>query len=226
MLIFALSLLIPSLGRAGSPTGYYVDSVEVRSEPPVVRHESGGEYNIIVARVAPDSIMSHLLAIAECAYPPRSLLAGLAATNGYEIGSDTAKVPLWWCNGIRERRIPWAATRGALEHYLALTQKYRDNDFHVPGVYPVFTSELTYRATIARRDAFALGNRSFYDIYVADVELSWMYDDGTVWPRFTASRRVILTPEGEILVVDGDGQGTEAVSLSPNRRFGRVRTMH
>ena len=225
MLGVALLLLAPSASRGGSAAGYWVDSVQVASEPPAVRHESGREYNVIIVRGAPDSVTSHLLAIAECAYPPRSTLAGLAATNGYDMG-DTANVPLWWCRGNRERRVPWAATRGALQYYLTLSEKFREGDYHEPGVRTIFTSDLIYTATIARWDEYELEKRSFHDVYVADVELFWMYDDGTMWPRVTASRTVILTPEGEVLAVDGDGRGTENLSFSANRGVGWARKMH
>jgi hypothetical protein len=225
MLAVVLLLLVPSACGAGSAAGYYVDSIQVGAEPPAVRNESGREYNVIIVRGAPDSLTSRLLAIAECAYPSRSLLVGLAATNGYDMGSDTARVPLWWCRGNRERRIPWAATRGALRYYLTLSEKFREGDYHEPGVRLIFTSDLIYTATIARWDEYELQKRSFHDVYVADVELFWMYDDGTMWPRVTASRLVILTPEGKILAVDGDGQGTEGLSFSANRGVGWSRRM-
>jgi hypothetical protein len=225
LLLIAL-LLAPLPCRANSVFGYYVDSTEVWSEPPAVRNEGGGEYNVIIVRGAPDSVTSHLLAIAECAYPPRWVLANLAATNGYDIGPDTARVPLWWCHGTRERRVPWAATRGALKYYLNLSEKFRGGDYHEPGVFPIFTSDLIYTATIARWDEYDLGGRTFHDVYVADVELSWMYDDGTFWPYSAATRTVILTPEGNLLDVVGDGDERGWVSFSANRKIGRVRHMH
>jgi hypothetical protein len=224
MLAIALLLFIASPCRAGSAAGYYIDSIQVRSEPPAVRHESGRQYNVVIVRGVPDSATSYLLAIAECVYPPRSLLSGLAVTNGYDMG-DTAKVPLWWCHGNRERRVPWAATRGALQYYLALSEKFREGDYHEPGVRLISTSDLIYEATIAHWDEYELEKRSFHDVYVANMELFWMYDDGTMWPRMTASRLVILTPEGKILAVDGDGQGTENLSFSANRGVGWSRRM-
>lgn len=223
--ILAASLLViaPCAAHAAPAAGYWVDSVQARSEPPAQRNENEGDYTVRVVRGAPDSTASYLLALAECAYPSRSLLVGLAAVRGYEMGSDTAKVPLWWCRGTRERRIPYAATRGALEHYLELTEKYREHDYHEPGLNRIFTSELVYEATIARRDDFAVGNRAFHDVYVANVALDWTYDDGTFLPHVAARRTVVLTPAGEIVAVDGDGQGTVDVAISANRGIGRQR---
>jgi hypothetical protein len=223
ILAVALLALVPCASQAGTVAGYWVDSLQARSEPPTPRHESEGDYTVRVVRAAPDSAASHLLDLAECAYPSRSLLVGLAAARGYEMGADTARAPLWWCRGTRERRVPYAATRGALEHYLELTQKYRDHDYHEPGLNRIFTSELVYEATIARRNDFAVGNRTFHDVYVANVALDWTYDDGTFLPHVTARRTVVLAPAGEILAVDGDGQGTVDVSISANRGIGRER---
>ena len=214
-----------SRASADLPRGYSIDSVEARSAPPLCRDDASKDYACSVQRTAPDSKASHLLAIAECVYPPRSLLAGLAAEKGYEIGSDTARVPLWWCRGTRERRIPYAATRGALKHYLALTERYRDREYREPGSQPILSSGLIYVATISRREDFALESRAFRDVYVASVALSWTYDDGTFLPFVSIRRTVVFNNEGEILAVDGDGQEVEDVAISANRGIGRQRKL-
>jgi hypothetical protein len=102
--------------------------------------------------------------------------------------------------------LPTRSRRRALEFYLALSQNFRVGDYHEPGVFPIFTSDLIYTATIARWDEFELGDLTFHDVYVPDVELSWMYDDGTFWPYVAASRTVILSPLGDLLAIDGDGK--------------------
>lgn len=227
ILTTALLPLLAASAAAAAPSlhGYFVDSTALRAEPPRPRDESSGDYACTIERIAPDSVASRLLAVAECSYPPRELLAGLAMDKGYEIGSDTARVPLWWCRGTSERRIPYAATRGALEYYLELTRKYREREYVRPGTQRIFTSGLVYRASIARRDEFAVGARSFTDVYVANVAVSWTYDDGTFEPLVTARRTVVLTPKGAILAVDGDGQGTEDVAISASRGIGRQRNL-
>jgi len=216
---------LASTSPAGPPPGYFVDWAAAASPIPRPPEGDAGDYTCILEREAPDSASSRLLAIAECVYPPRELLSDLAASRNWEIGSDTAKVPLWWARGTNERRIPYAATRGGLEHYLRLTQKYRDRDFMEPGAHRIFESELIYRASMARRVEFVLGMQSFKDVYVARIELSWSYDDGTFLPLVTAHRTVVLSPAGKILAVDGDGQGTEEVSISANRGVGRQREL-
>lgn len=208
-----------------APPGYSIDWSAVRTPPPAPREEGKGDFTCSVVRNASDTTASRLLAIAECVYPPRHLVARMAEQKGYEFGSDTVGVPLWWSKGTNERRIPYAATRAALEYYLKLTQKYRDREYREPGTQPMFTSALVYRASIARQEEFALEEKSFRDVYVAHVVMSWTYDNGTFLP-FVASRRIVVfTPAGEILAVDGDGQATEEVSISANRDIGRQRQL-
>lgn len=209
---------------AASDLGYVIDWPAVRAMPPVEREESG-DYTCSVTRTAADSLGSYLLGIAECSYPPTSLVAMHAASKGYEFGSDTAHAHVWWMRGQNERRIPYAATRGALEHFLKLTEKYREHDYAEPGAHTIFTSDLVYRATIRRRDDFALGAASFRNVYVASVALTWRYDDGTFLPTVSARRTVVLSPEGAILAIDGDGRATEDVLISANRAVGRERQL-
>jgi hypothetical protein len=206
---------------AATAPGYYVDSTAVRASPPAPREETTGQYTCTITRQAPDAAASRLLAIAECSYPPRALLAGLADSKGYEIGSDTARVPLWWCKGTGERRIPYAATRGALEYYLKLTEKYRDRERREPGSQRILTSGFEYHATISLRDEFALRDTTYHDVYVASIAMSWTYDDGIFLPFVAARRTVVLGAEGEIKAVDGDGQEIEDVAISANRGIGR-----
>jgi hypothetical protein len=112
-------------------------------------------------------------------------------------------------------------TAGALEHYLGLVQLYREQQFREAGTRPLFWSELVYRATIAERDTFRLRDASFTDVHVAALTLLWSYDDGTFRPEIEAHRVVVLSSQGEILAVDGDGSATEKVSISTHRGVGR-----
>ena len=162
-----------------------------------------------------------LLPVAEAVYPPRNLLSSIAEREGHEMGSDTAGVALWWCQGSGARRIPYAVTRGALDYYLKLTRKYRDHDYHEPGAQTMFSSDLVYTATIARRVEFAIGDKAFADVYVASIGLSWSYDDGTFVPTVSARRTVVLSPRGDLLAVDGDGLAVEDVTFSDHRGMGR-----
>ena len=217
----SLAATVPPALVPAAPPGYFVDAGQARLPAPEPCDEKHREYTCSIVRTAPDEAASRLLAIAEAVYPSRELLAGLAAQEGYEMGSDTARVLLWWTKGTGARRVPYAVTRGTLDYYTRLTQKYRDRDYREPGAHPMFTSALVYRGSITRRASYEVGTIEYKDVYVASLAMSWTFDDGVFLPVVTAHRTVVLTPRGELLHVNGDGQGSEDVSFSTHRGMGR-----
>jgi hypothetical protein len=219
--IFIPTLLAAAAPAFAMPPGHFVDSLEAVAPRPTWLDASDGEFTYTIRRGFPDSTAARLLGIAEATYPPRDILVRIAVEKGYEMGSDTAAVPLWWCSGIDERRIPYAVTVGALAHYLKLTDLYRERAFREAGTRPLFFSELVYRATIAERDSFTLRGAAYAGVYVADLSLAWTYDDGTFLPLVKAHRVVVLSPVGAMLAVDGDGEAEEKVTFSTHRGVGR-----
>jgi hypothetical protein len=204
-----------------APRGYFVDSTQAFTPRPVRWEAKDGEFTVSIRREAPDSAAARLLGIAEATYPPRDLLVRIAEGQGYEMGSDSARVPLWWCRGVGVSRIPYAVTAGALAHYGKLTEHLREREFREAGTPPLFRSELTYRATIARQETFALNDTIYADGYMADLSLSWSYDDGTFAPFTRAHRIVLLSSAGAVLAVRGDGEAEERVDISTHRGVGR-----
>lgn len=142
----ALWMVVGSLFFAiradAAPPGYFVDSSQAHAPRPTWREDTSGDFTFSVRRGFPDSTAARLLGSAEATYPPGDLLVGIAAEKGYEMGSDTAGVSLWWCKGVGARRVPYAVTAGALEHYVRLTQLYREREFREAGTHPLFWSEL------------------------------------------------------------------------------------
>ena len=217
----AIAIVRPAEAASTPPAGYSVEGSQARLAPPPPCDEKSRDYVCRIERSASDSVGNLLLPVAEAVYPPRRLLANIAEREGHDMGSDTVGVALWWCQGSGARRIPYAVTRGALDYYLKLTRKYRDHDYHEPGAETMFSSDLLYTATIARRAEFAIGDKSFTNVYVASIGLTWTYDDGTFVPTVSARRTVVLSPRGELLAVDGDGLAVEDVTFSDHRGMGR-----
>jgi hypothetical protein len=203
------------------PNRYYIYWPEAKAAPPDPCDAKQRDFMCSVERTAVGPEAARLLAIAEALYPPRDVITEIAARESYETGADTVGVPLWWVRGTGPRRIPYAATRGALNYYLRLTQKYRDNDYRIPGAQPMFSSEVVYRATIDRRKTYSVDDADFSDVYVAGIAMSWTFDDGTFIPTVTAHRTVVLSPRGDVLHVHGDGEGIEDVTFSTHRGMGR-----
>jgi hypothetical protein len=219
--LVAIAIVRPAEAAVTPPAGYSINGTQARFAPPPPCDDKSKDYVCRIDRSASDSVGSLLLPVAEAVYPPRNLLSNIAAREGHDMGSDTVGVALWWCQGSGARRIPYAVTRGALDYYLKLTRKYRDRDYHEPGAQTMFSSDLVYTATIARRVEFAIGDKAFADVYVASIGLSWSYDDGTFVPTVSARRTVVLSPRGDLLAVDGDGLAVEDVTFSDHRGMGR-----
>ncbi len=219
--VLLISLLFPAIPARALPADYWVHSPRALDAASARQEVKDGDYTMSIVRTYPDSLAGRLLGIAEAVYPPRDLLIGLAAERGDEFGSDTTQGPVWWSQGTGLRRVPYAVTAGAIDHYARLTLHYRDRGFLEPGVRPLFSSEFLYQATIARRGTFHLGAAQYEDVYVALLDLLWTYDDGTFIPLVKARRVVVLTPAGEVLAVDGDGQADEQVFMSSRRGLGR-----
>ena len=213
----------PSCGAAPRvPPGYYLDSAQAVEPRPVWRDARDGDFTYSVRREFSDSATARLLAIAESCYPPRDLLVDIAARRYYEMGSDTAKAPLWWCDGPGVRRVAYAVTAGALDHYLGMTERFRNHDYRVPGGSGLFFTDLAYHATVEPRMEFVSNGAEYNQVFVAYLLLAWSYDDGVFIDSFQAHRVVVLDPRGDVLSVEGDGAAVEDYQLSAHRAFGRV----
>jgi len=220
--ILALLFLLGATRAHASPPGYFVDSTQANAERPIDRVEADGDFTLSIHRRYEDPVGARLLAIAEATYPPRDSLVVIAIKRGFEVGSDSARTPLWWCDGLGVSRVPYAITAGALEHYMKLTESFRSHNFRGAWTRNLFWTDLSYRASIAPRDEYHFQGGSVANVYVAEMNLSWGYDDGTFVPVSVAHRIVVLARDGTVLDVEGDGETNEHVYCSSHRGPFRV----
>ncbi|HSQ58830.1 MAG TPA: hypothetical protein VLT84_00110, partial [Acidobacteriota bacterium] len=206
---------------AAMPEGYFVDSTQLQEARPSWFDSRGDAYRYSIRRGFSDSISGRLLAIAETVYPPRDVLLRIAWNRSCETGSDTAGVSLWWVEGPGLRRVPYAVTAGAVKHYSGIIDDLHDRTILLPGQPHPFSAEFQYRATIAERDSFVCRGTMFRDVHVAHLALDWSWDDGVFFSLFEARRTVVLSRDGDVLDVDGDGGAHEEVSLSGGIGQGR-----
>ncbi len=212
-------------GATASPPGYFVDSTQAVAERVADKVAADGDFTISIHRHYEDATGARLLAIAEATYPPRDRLVGIAIERGFEMGSDTARVPLWWCDGPGATRVPYAITAGAIEHYTRFTERFRAHQFREAWAHHLWWSDLDYRAKIEHRDHYDFVGGSVEDVYVVEMNLSWGYDDGTFVPVSVAHRIVVLTRDGTVIGVEGDGETVEQVFFSSHRAPGRHDTI-
>ena len=220
-----LATLLFAAPAAATPAGYFVDPKQAIAERPIDRVEDDGDFTLAIHRRYEGPAAARLLSIAEATYPPRDRLVSIAIERSFEMGSDSARVPLWWCDGRGAGRVPYAITAGALEHYTRLTDRFRAHNFREAGASNLFWSDFTYKATIERREQYVLDGVPKANVYVAEMVLSWSYDDGTFVQMLISHRFVVLSRDGTVLTVEGDGQTDEEVSMSSHRGIGRVKTL-
>ena len=216
----ALALLVHAAPIYAMPPGYFVDSTQAFAPRPDRAWFDDGDFTLEISRESPDSTAARLLGIAEATYPPRDLLNSLSFERRTEIGPDSAKVPLWWYDGVGVMRVPYAVTAGALQYYANLTDRFRSHNFWGAFARSLFWTDLNYHAAITRRGEYYIGSDVFHDVYVAEMTLGWGYDDGTFVPVSLAHRIVVLAPDGDVLLVEGDGSVSEKVWFSVHRRVG------
>jgi hypothetical protein len=220
-----LAALLSAAPAAATPAGYFVDRKQAAAERPIDRVEADGDFTLSIHRRYEGPVAARLLGIAEATYPPRDRLVSIAIERTFDMGSDSARVPLWWCDGRGVARVPYAITAGALEHYTKLTEHFRQHNFREAGATNLFWSDLAYKASIEPRDQYVLEGVPVRNVYVAEMILSWSYDDGTFVQMLISHRFVVLTKDGTVIAVEGDGQTDEEVSMSSHRGIGRVKTL-
>jgi hypothetical protein len=226
-LSLALFLVAPAIPphAAATPPGYFVDSTRVDEDLTLDRAEDDGDFTLSIHRACEDALGARLLNVAEATYPPRDLLVSRAIERGTEVGSDSARAPLWWIDGLGVSRVPYAVTAGALRHYARLTDKFRRHNFWGAWDHNLFWTQLRYDASIAFHAQYYQQDTAFANVYVAEMNLAWAFDDGTFVPVSLAHRIVVLSPEGTVVSVAGDGETKESVYFSSHRGVGHVTTL-
>ena len=222
VLVVALGASAPAVA---APPGYFVDSTQAAAERPRHLVASDGDFTLSIHRSYDSPLTKRLLGIAEATYPPREILVERAITRGTEIGSDSARASLWWCEGLGVSRVPFAATAGALDFYRKLTEQFRRHNFWGAWDHNLYWTDLAYEATIAPRAEYYVRGEALPGVYVVEMNLLWSFDDGTFAPESRAHRIVVMAPDGTVLDVQGDGETVEHVFFSSHRGIGYVQRL-
>jgi len=111
----------------------------------------------------------------------------------------------WWCGERNRIRIPYALTHEALAYYTALVQGYKQRAWKA---YIEPNSKLEYTAAVARRDAFTANGKTYANVYVVTLKLTFaanFTEDATAGVHFSKERTVVLDAQGTVLKITGDG---------------------
>lgn len=149
--------------------------------------DTAGTYDIVIQRTVDARVPGD---------PARFLIAAEAQppTNG----------GAWWVRTFDGIRIPQAITRDAVVYYLDLSRAFQSGDFS--GSIQQISSRFTYRADLTWQESYSLDGRSYRNVLVATMDLSWSNYCGSLCAlSFSKRRVVVMDPRGTILRVSGDG---------------------
>ena len=121
-----------------------------------------------------------------------------------------AKTPLsyhlWWYDDFDGVRLPFAITAQGVNYYRNLLAAFRRGDFRGANGLAMSQARLDYRAVIAFHRVWKGKSRSFRNVYLATLELKWSQTCGSLCGLYIdRTRQVVISPQGKILGVFGDG---------------------
>ena len=206
-----LTLLLVGAARAGEP--FSVSPTDLARALPYTNW-SGKGYGVTIARHFRGAAQEKLLARAEAIYPARDeILAASKSKNGRLSATDRAATDLWWWSDFDGVRLPYAVTSGAVHYYRQKVHEFRRGDFRASKGIKMTSASLKYDSSIEPRDSFTQGERVFENVWVARLKLEWSQYCGNVCAMgFSRERTVVMSQEGAVLSVSGDGAESVIVS--------------
>ncbi len=91
-------------------------------------------------------------------------------------------------------------TTSAVLYYYGISRKLRAEGKQKFGGYTLHSSELEYQSSIKKFVKYERGGKSFSNVYVADMNLTWGWMCGDLCGEgFTRNKIVVLSEKGEVL---------------------------
>lgn len=155
-----------------------------------------------------------LLRVAEAIYPARAnVLAAGKKMRGTLSATDKTTKDLWWWNDFDGVRLPYAITTSAVVYYRQKIREFRGGDFKATRGIKMFSANMKYVSDIKYHVDFTQGKRKFRGVYVVKMQLIWEQTCGSVCGMyFNRERTVVLSKNGNVLAVSGDGAESVIVS--------------
>ena len=109
--------------------------------------------------------------------------------------------PKWWSGPFSTILAAELVSTGAVLYYYNISQALRSNDGKVNGnSFRFLSSNLKYEASIKKMDVYERSGKSFNNVYVANMTLTWGQVCGRLCGSgFTRNKIVVMSPSGEIL---------------------------
>ena len=217
-------------GSPEVPSGYTL--VQSELDLPSIYSWQRGDVQSHVRRFTHSPDERRLLSIAENLYPDPDVVAATVKRHSAQLGeavTDVAPpvssdgIPRWWIGEKNGELLPFAVTAAALDYYLGemegFWQRRRGSG---PNHPPRPSQRFDYSAHVSSLESsFGMGGA-----YVVQLRMSRSVEcDPYLGDRWVLERRVVLTSDGEVLEVQGDGMpfgglnptSCEREDVSPSR---------
>jgi len=108
--------------------------------------------------------------------------------------------PKWWGGPISAIQSTELVTNGAVLYYYKISQTLRSNEGRLTEISKFLSSNLKYEASIKKMDVYERAGKTFNNVYVANMTLTWaQVCGGLCGSGFTRNKIVVMSPSGEIL---------------------------
>jgi hypothetical protein len=213
---FSFLMLVPTLVAAQLEQRYKVEAEDLAHPLAVKELNRPGRHKVKISRRFSNENEEKLMRIAEAVYPPPDeVTRGLTPDQKAEVGMNDVR--LWWCREFDSVRIPYAVTRSAVAYYLEVSAEFGKKKPRVPFWRSMKSSSLTYQASIMRKESYRAGQVTHREVYIVSMMLGWSQYCGNLCAMdFGKSRTVVLSEQGEVLAVEGDGCEPILVSEESN----------
>lgn len=162
------------------------------------------KYPILIKREYSSPDEEKLLAKAEALYKnPEKVEAELLTQWGY-IAQESVILPdgkpKWWSGSFSTILATDVVTTEAVLYYYNISHAFRNNQGYVNGnLFKFLSSSLKYDASIKKMDVYERAGRSFRNVYVANMTLTWgQVCGGLCGSGFTRNKIVVMSQSGEI----------------------------
>jgi len=141
-----------------------------------------------------------LIVIAEQVCPAREdVLAAATPEDRDALAAEAGEDCLWWYGCCF--RLPYAITADAVVYF---TDRVNQLEETSKG-WPFASAELEYVVEIEYRDTYTNNGYDYINVYIVHMAMNYGERLVLAGRYFEKQRLVVLTPEGEVLAVFGDG---------------------
>jgi len=109
--------------------------------------------------------------------------------------------PKWWTGSVDTILAAELVSTGAVLYYYNISQTLRSNEGKLKEKsFQFLSSNLKYEASIKKMDVYERSGKSFNNVFVANMTLTWgQVCGGLCGSGFTRNKVVVMSPSGEIL---------------------------